>query len=139
MVHFRNIFFALALLPVPVLRRDHKLWGAGDPGSSQLWQATVVEHSPVSRAITRPSQGQTMANKVATKYSLGPAVLKVKITIKIKITPPPDPAQNPGLLRKTTVRTLPRDPPGEGGGQGINKNVLKYSWVGKLGSWTVKL
>ncbi len=33
---------------------------------------------------------------------------------KIK-TIPPDPAQNSGFLRKTIVRTLPRDPLGRGG------------------------
>ncbi len=64
-----------------------------------------------------------------------PAALEVEMKIKIKITPP-DPARNPGFCRKTAVRTLTRDPPGEGGQEQIQKRPYMqlglhskpYSW-----------
>ncbi len=52
-----------------------------------------------------------------------PAVLKVKIKLKLKWHPP-DLAQNPGFRRKTAVRALPRDPPGEGGQEKNKKHPL---------------
>ncbi len=53
-------------------------------------------------------------------------VRKVNMQIKIK-TPPRIQTPNPGVGRKTTVRTLPRDPPGGGGDKNKLKSVLQYS------------
>ncbi len=46
------------------------------------------------------------------------AALRAKIKLNIDFSPP-DPGRNrpktPDFIRKVAVRTLPRDPPGEGG------------------------
>ena len=57
---------------------------------------------------------------IALKLKKDPAALVAKIKIEINFVPP-DPGRNrpksPDPLRKVTIRTLPRDPPREGGGQ----------------------
>ncbi len=59
-----------------------------------------------------------------------PAALKANIKITSRF--PPDPGRNRpkalDLLRKMSVRTLPRTPGGTGNKNKI-KSVLKYSWI----------
>ncbi len=58
------------------------------------------------------------------------AVLKAKIQIKNKIVPPGCGRNRPktsDFLKKMAVRTLPRDPPGEGGAKNKIKKHFKHS------------